>query len=83
MYAIELASFRQVDSANAFIAEMQRRKLAVSLVGETDASGREWQHVRLGPYPTEEQAASRLADLRQVQGLPGVIVQEPVAERRS
>ena len=64
-------------------AEMQRRKLPISVLDETDGSGRDWHHVRLGSFATQEQASMRLAELTRDQGLSGVIVTEPPPAAKS
>ncbi len=81
-YAVELASFLQPDTARKFAAAMQDRKLPVSIVVQKDAGGRDWQRVRLGPFPTQDQAARQVAAL-QADNLPGVVVEEPAVSAPS
>ena len=82
VYAVELASFLQPDAARQFAVALQDRKLPVSIVVQKDAGGRDWQRVRLGPFPTQEQAARQVAAL-QADDLPGVIVEEPAVSAAS
>ena len=83
VFAVELGSFREPAAAVAFAAEMERRTLAVAMVNETDATGRDWHYVRLGPFPSETVASQRLADLREQDDLPGIVVREARVEKKS
>ncbi len=83
MFTIELASFLQPDLFKQFVAEMQGRKLPIAVVDETDGSGRDWHHVRLGSFASREQAATRLAELTRDEGLSGVVVPDLPAAPKS
>jgi len=83
LYVIQLASFLREDAAMEYVTEMQRRQLPVAIVTEADSMGREWRHIRLGPFQTAAAAELRLLELRRRDGLTGHVTTEPVQERRA
>lgn len=82
LYVIQLASFLREDVAMEYVAEMQRRQIAIAIVTETDASGREWRHIRVGPFTSAAAAELRLLELRRREGLTGTVTTEPVQQER-
>lgn len=65
-----------------YVAEMQRRQIPVAIVTETDSTGREWRHIRVGPFTTAVAAELRLLELRRNEGIFGTVTTEPVQQER-
>jgi cell division septation protein DedD len=76
IFTIELASFRSLDRARDYFAEMKNRKLAVRLVESMDVGGALWYHVRVGEFGEFTQANARLPEVARTTGLSGVIAEE-------
>ena len=83
LYVIQLASFLREAQAMEYVAEMQRRQIPVAIVTETDATGREWRHIRVGPFTTATAAELRLIELRRSEGIStATVTTEPVQPER-
>ena len=75
-FSIELASFRNIDNARVYQAEMARRDLKTEMVEIVDAAGHSWYHIRVGEFDDPRQAAARMPDVERKAGLYGVVVTE-------
>lgn len=75
-FSIELASFRSLDNARSYQAEMARRDLKTEMVEIVDAAGHSWYHIRVGEFDDPRQAAARMPDVERKAGLFGIVVTE-------
>jgi len=73
-YLIQLNSFRDPVNAQKFVGQLKRRGYSPFIV--TTQGEKPWYKIRVGPYPTREEAIQSARELKKIDGVATLIMRE-------
>lgn len=70
-WVVQLSSFKNKENAQRFIGQIKKKGYTPFIVGGEQAS---WYKIRIGPYPSKEEANQVVKDLKKAQGITAMVL---------
>ena len=70
-WTVQLSSFREEKNAERFISRIKKKGYTPFVIKEENS---QWHKVRVGPYPSKEEARQVVRDLKKNQGISAMVI---------